>query len=74
MLTIVCKVHFFQYFFSELIVFRHLSTDFTTFLNVILSDLTKRSLSFNTNTQEARVTLGCASQTSRVLNTPTYER
>ena len=39
-----------------------------------LSDLTKLSLSFNTNTQEATVALGYASQTSRVLNISTYAR
>ena len=42
--------YFFQKeFFGELIVFRHL--DFTIFLNVILSDLSKLSLSFKTKTQ-----------------------
>ena len=56
------------------IVFQHLNMDFTTFLNVILNDLSKLSNSFNTNTQEARVALGCAAQTSRVLNISTYAR
>ena len=32
--------------FGELIVSRHLNMDFTIFLNVILSDLSKLSLSF----------------------------
>ena len=33
-------------FFGELIVFLHLNMDFTIFLNVVLSDLSKLSLSF----------------------------
>ena len=37
-------------FFVEVIVFRHLNMDFTIFLNVILSDLSKLSLSFKTKT------------------------
>ena len=44
--------YFFQKeFFGELIVFRHLNMDFTIFFNVILSDLSKLSLSFKTKTQ-----------------------
>ena len=35
-------------FFSEVIVFRHLNMDFTIFFDVILSDLSKLSLSFKT--------------------------
>ena len=44
--------YFFQKeFFGELlIVFRHLNTDFTIFFDVILSDLSKLSLSFKTKT------------------------
>ena len=43
--------YFFQKeFFGELIVFRHLNMDFTIFFNVILSDLSKLSLSFKTKT------------------------
>ena len=43
--------YFFQKeFFGELIVFRHLNMDFTIFLNVILSELSKHSLSFKTKT------------------------
>ena len=37
-------------FFGELIVFRHLNMDFTIFFNVILTDLSKLSLSFKTKT------------------------
>ena len=41
--------YFFQKeFFGELIVFRHLNMDFTIFFNVILTDLSKLSLSFKT--------------------------
>ena len=36
--------------FGEFIVSQHLSMDFTVFLNVILSDFSKRSLSFKTKT------------------------
>ena len=44
--------YFFQKeFFVEVIVFRHLNMDFTIFFNVILSDLSKLSLSFKTKTQ-----------------------
>ena len=35
-------------FFGELIVFRHLNVNFTIFFNIILSDLSKLSLSFKT--------------------------
>ena len=41
------KVYFSQkQFFAELIVFRHLNMDFTIFLRVILSDVSKLPLSF----------------------------
>ena len=43
--------HFFQKeFFGELIVFRHLNMDFTIFFNVMLTDLSKFSVSFKTKT------------------------
>ena len=41
------KVYFSQkQFFGELIVFRHCNMDFTIFLRVILSDVSKLPLSF----------------------------
>ena len=47
--------YFFQNeFFVEVIVFRHLNMDFTIFLNVILSDLSKLSLSFKTKKKTVR--------------------
>ena len=43
--------YFFQKeFFGELIVLRHLNMDFTIFFNVILTDLSKLSVSFKTKT------------------------
>ena len=43
--------YFFQKeFFGKLIVFRHLNMDFTIFFNVILTDLSKLSVSFKTKT------------------------
>ena len=51
-LAMACANHSLQsYFFQrelfgELLVFRHLNMDFTIFFNVILSDLSKLSLSF----------------------------
>ena len=43
--------YFFQKeFFGELIVFRHFNMDLQSFFNVILSDLSKLSLSFKTKT------------------------
>ena len=43
--------HFFpNYFFDELIVFRHLNKDFTIALNAILTDLSKLSVRFKTKT------------------------
>ena len=51
----VCNSFFAKLFlsmrvFGELIFFRHLNMDFTIFLKVILSDLSKLSLSFKTKT------------------------
>ena len=44
--------YFFQReFFGELIAFRHLNMDLTIFLNVMLTDLSKLSISFKTKTQ-----------------------
>ena len=44
--------YFFQKeFFGELIVLRHLNMDFTIFFNVILTDLSKLSVSFKTKTE-----------------------
>ena len=41
------QIYFFQKeFFGELIVLPHVNMDFTIFFNVILSDLSKHSLSF----------------------------
>ena len=54
--AMVCANHslqsyFFQReFFGELIAFRHLNMDLTIFLNVILTDLSKLSISFKTKT------------------------
>ena len=43
--------YFFQKeFFGKFIVFRHLNKNFKIFFNVILSDLSKLSLSFKTKT------------------------
>ena len=43
--------YFFQReFFGELIAFRHLNMDLTIFLNVMLTDLSKLSISFKTKT------------------------
>ena len=52
----VCKSFFPSFFFlskrifGEFVFSQHLNMDFTIFLNVILSDLSKRSLSFKTKT------------------------
>ena len=43
--------YFFQReFFGELIAFRHLNMDLTIVLNVMLTDLSKLSISFKTKT------------------------
>ena len=43
--------YFFQKeFFGELIAFRHLNMDLTIFLNVMLTGLSKLSISFKTKT------------------------
>ena len=47
---ILCSCFSQKYIFGELIVFRHLNIDFTIFLRVILSDLSKLSLSFKIKT------------------------
>ena len=51
MQIILCKVFFLsKRIFGELIVSQHLNMNFTIFFNVILSDLSKLSLSFKTKT------------------------
>ena len=55
MRAVVCANHSLQSSFEKnfsvkLIAFWHLNMDFTIFFNVILTDLSKRSLSFKTKT------------------------
>ena len=44
--SIFAKLFLSKEFFGELIVVRHLNMDFTILFNVLLSDLSKLSLSF----------------------------
>ena len=44
------QIMFGKFVFGELIVLRHLSMDYITFLNVMLKDLRKLSLSFKIKT------------------------
>ena len=48
--SLFAKLFLSKEFFGELIVLRHLNMDFTIFFNVILSDLSKLSVSFKTKT------------------------
>ena len=58
----LCKSFFASFFFflskrifGEFIVSQHLNMDFTIFFNVILSDFSKRSLSFKTKNITVRL-------------------